>query len=363
MEYDNKSVIDYEKLKKEFERYQNNAEEKIILLSEKNTVLEKKLDSLTNVVEVSKYINSYVSDDNLIPLINDMIIGILGVTYSSIYIDENNFLVIKATNIPESHIKNSRDNYFEELDKCKPFVVNCKESLFSTEFGKIEIHSIIGIPITLRDRFIGYIIVEHSLFDFFNYDHIKFISSIANQIGIALENNMLYNKIRESSIKDPLINIYNRRYFFNTVEKSIIEKPYEKFSIVMIDLDNFKKFNDQYGHQYGDEVLIQTVGLINKMVGTNGIVARYGGEEIVIYIKNMHSFKKVYDLVENIRIKVSKNVISFNDIDKNITASFGLSFYPDDGITLEQVISSADSMLYEAKKSGKNKVVTSKRAI
>lgn len=347
---------DYDGLKEEFENYQSLAEKTIENLNIRNIDLEKRLDSLTNIVEVSKYINSYISDDNLIPMINDMIIGILGVNYSSIYLKEKDNLIVKASNSNNDFKDFSKDEIYSELKNGKPFIVNCKDSLFQHCVGKEEIHSLIGVPITLRDRFMGYIIVEHTLCDFFNYEHIKFISAIANQIGIALENNFLYTKIKESAIRDPLLGIYNRKYFFTSVEDIILKNPDKRFAIVMVDFDDFKKINDIFGHQYGDEVLIQTTKLIKVSLGPSDILARYGGEELIIYIEDANDNEEVFRHIKDIRIKVSENKVEYKKICNSVTASFGLSFYPIDGNTLQNVINVADNMLYRAKKTGKNKV-------
>lgn len=347
----------YDKLKKEYETYQNFAEGTIQMINEKNIKLEKNLDSLANLIEVSKYINSYLSDSNLIPVINDMIVGILGVMYSSIYISESSKLVIRATNVPDKNNIINDKIIIDEINNYRVFVINSCGKFYSRE--DVDIHSVIGVPITLRDKFIGYIIVEHTLYNFFNYEHVKFISAIANQIGIAIENSILYNTIREASIRDPLLSIYNRKYFFDKVESIIKKYPKKNFGVVMIDFDDFKRINDLYGHQFGDKVLMETVKLIQKNIDNNDILARYGGEEIIIYIDNVIDYDNITKKIDNIRFKISKNIIELKNIKKSITVSFGLSFYPKDGLNIEQVIYVADQMLYTAKKSGKNRTCSS----
>lgn len=347
----------YLKLKDEFETYQNFAESTIQIISEKNAKLEKKLDSMANIVEISKYINSYLSKENLIPMINDMIIGILGVTYSSIYLMDDNELIIKATNHKDNRFKFYNEEFYKELINGKWFIMNSKTPLFGENSQSSDIHSLVGVPIDLREKFIGYIIVEHALNNFFAHEHITFISTIANQIAIALENNALYNQIRENSIRDPLLRIYNRKYFFDTLENKFKGNSYRVFAIVMVDLDNFKKTNDLYGHQFGDEVLKQTTKIIQNNIENHDIISRYGGEEIVIYINDCENLEQVYKKIDNIRLSISENIITYGDIRTAITASFGISYYPKDGETLQDVMSVADARLYVAKKTGKNKVV------
>lgn len=348
------------KLKEEFETYQNFAESTIQMMNEKNTQLEKKLDSLTNIVEISKYINSNVSADNLITMINDMIIGILGVIYSSICLIDKatNHLIVKATNVKTCKLDFENDEFFKSLNNGQPFVLNCKDSIFLGCNCKADIHSVIGVPVYLRDEFRGYIIVEHTLFNFFSHDHITFISAIANQIAIALENNFLYNQVKESSIRDPLMGIYNRRYFFEFLEKKLLEKRKKEFAIVMMDIDNFKRFNDSYGHQFGDKVLISVVDILKECMEDGDCLARYGGEEIVIYISKARNHGKVFNRIEEIRKRICENIVEYDGNKKSISASFGISYYPQNGDTVQKVLSVADAMLYEAKDSGRNKVVT-----
>lgn len=360
MEDHEKLYEDYVKLKQEFSTYQNFAEEQIQIMSEKNTELEKKLDVLANVVEISKYINSNISDDNLIPMINDMIIGILGVTYSTIYLKEpNGDLIVRACNIKVPNYDIISNEIFSLVGSKEPIVINSREPMFNEYRHKLNIHSIIGVPITLRDKFRGYIVVEHTLFDFFGHGHIKFISSIANQIGIAIENNILYKRIKETSIKDPLLPINNRKHFFDIIEEKVAKYPKKSFAIVMVDIDFFKSFNDSYGHQFGDKVLIETARVLSKNIDQNkDKIARYGGEEIVIYIDDASSHENVFKIVDDIRKKLSNNIVKYEGIEKSVTASFGISYYPENGDTVQKVLNVSDSMLYKAKKTGRNKVVS-----
>ncbi|WP_027631661.1 sensor domain-containing diguanylate cyclase [Clostridium hydrogeniformans] len=350
--------VKYERLSDEFETYQSFAESQIQMLNEKNIELSKSLDALANIVEISRYINSNLSDDNLIPMINDMIIGILGVTYSSIYLIEKGDFVIKATNLPSENMAYTEHNYLDKIDKKNAFVLNSRESIFKDSRENIaDIHSLIGVPIKLRDKFIGYIIIEHTLWNYFSYEHVTFVTSIANQIAIAIENNFLYKRIQESAKKDSLLDIYNRKYLRTFVDGKI--KDNSSFALVMMDFDDFKQFNDSYGHLYGDEILVNTIELIKSRLSSKDLIARYGGEEVVIFL-NRENNEDLRSFVESIREDVCSNVISLNGISKNTTASFGVSYYPEDGGTLNGVLDKADNCLYLAKEKGKNRVVTTK---
>ncbi|WP_411679817.1 diguanylate cyclase [Clostridium thailandense] len=343
-------------IKNEYESYQSLAEKTIQNISERNVELEKTLDALSSIVEISRYINLYLSDPNLIQITNDIMLGILGVTYSTIYLVENKHLFIKATNIGLSSNFLQKENLIE-INKNQSFLLNSIDSIYE---GSLDIHSLIGVPIKLENKLLGYIILEQVHYNFFNKEHLKFLSSIANQIAVVLENSFLYRKIKKISEFDSLLQIYNRKYFFNKVEKVIKNTPSREFAIVMIDIDNFKMINDSFGHLFGDEVLKQTTKIVANNINNNDIVARYGGEELVIFINDGGAYKEVYERIEAIRRKISENIISLNKFKASITASFGISFYPIESMRLEEVLSIADTRLYEAKRTGKNRIVTRK---
>lgn len=354
-------VQDYEKLynslKMEYESYQKFSEQHIQELNEKNIKLEKTIDSLSNVIEVSKYINTFFSSDNLMSMINDMVVGILGVTYSTIFLIENGELIVKASNIENMNINLTSKEYVH-INRGEEFLINSHEVLKQTGQHKTNIHSIMGSPIKLRDKFIGYIVVEHNLYKFMTMELKIFLRSIANQIAIAIENSMLYKQLERINQRDSLLNIYNRKYFFEYLEKNEDDKLRDKFAIVMIDIDDFKKVNDTYGHQFGDKILINTAKVVKSGIGKDDILARYGGEEFILYISDYINEETVYNKIENIRKNLVEEKVAFNDEYKSVTASFGISFFPLNGTDLNELISKADDLLYKAKKSGKNKVLS-----
>ncbi len=346
----------YNLLMKEFLSYQALAEDQIQILSKKNIKLEKSLDAFFNIIEISKYINSYLSSENLAQRINDMIIGILGATYSSIYLKEDGFLRVRASNCKDKDLNILELIFHENIENGNPFVMNSEKPLYGLNSTRGNISSVIGVPIKLRSNFAGYIIVEHTHCNFFNNDHIKFISSIANQIGIALENSLLYRKIKESSKRDAALNIYHRKYFVDFLSRRIAQKS-QAFGVVMIDLDDFKSINDSCGHPFGDMVLTETVRLIEKNISKKDILARYGGEELVLFIDDPLSKGALFEKVNIIRHKISNNELNYRGRTKTVTASFGISLYPEDGCTVEELLFVADGNLYKAKEMGKNSVV------
>lgn len=355
-------ALSYEKLKDEFENYQISAEQELQKLSMRNMKLEKDINLMSNIVEISKYINASISDENLMLMINDMVVGLLGVAYSTIFLEEQKDhrkkYVVKATNVKDKVMKLT-ESEIEHIQQGEVYQINNKEGIRTYSPTEPPICSVLGMPIKLRNKSFGYILVEHHLFDFGNREHNTFLKAIANQIAIALENAVLYKELLDTAKKDPLLGIYNRRYFFELTQKNRRLNETEPYAIVMIDLDNFKHINDLYGHQFGDKVLIETTEVIKRHLKEKDILARYGGEELIICIYGFRYIRQVYNRVEFIRKCISRNLIREGYITKKMTASFGIAYYPADGRDINTVIKQADTLLYKAKKMGKNRVMCS----
>ena len=342
----------FKELEKEFKSYKIIKEKEIDNIKEANEELQKQLGILYNIAEVSKYISSNIRDEKLVLMINDMIVGLLGVTNSCIYIFEDGAFKVKVSTVKSEVILTDREKSC--ILKGYDFLIN-DDFIRDYEDVTQSIKSVLGIPIKIRDNYTGYIIVEHTLKGYLTTEHKMFLSSISNQIAVALENSKLYRELKEAVIKDPLLGIYNRKYFFDRAEE-IIKDNNMNYAIVMIDLDDFKKFNDTYGHQFGDEVLIQTSNVIKSRIRKSDIFARYGGEELIIFLKNINEYKCIYEKIDNIRKAIEENYIVMGKTKAKVTASFGLAFHSIYGGSIADVISKADELLYNAKENGKNQV-------
>jgi len=169
-------------------------------------------------------------------------------------------------------------------------------------------------------------------------------------------------ELRQEAITDPLTSLNNRRFLKNSMP-SIIKKHYKKqsnLSVIMLDIDFFKKYNDNYGHQMGDEVLVKISGAITSALRSdNDIACRYGGEEMIVILKYTGLSGAIY-VAERIKNAISRLALEhkYSDISSLVTVSQGIySAVPSkaDKKTEEKFIAYADRALYEAKNSGRNK--------
>jgi diguanylate cyclase (GGDEF)-like protein len=162
---------------------------------------------------------------------------------------------------------------------------------------------------------------------------------------------------KKKSHTDVLTGLSNRRYFDDALqgEMNRVLRYEGCFSIFFIDLDNFKKFNDTYGHHAGDITLKVVAEIIQNMKRTEDIVCRYGGEEFIMILPETEKMNALV-IAERIRKKVEETVIEFEDKTFNITLSGGISSCPADGKEPQELLKAADVRLYQAKESGRNRI-------
>lgn len=212
-------------------------------------------------------------------------------------------------------------------------------------------------PITYLDELIGMVIIsERNDETPYSEDETDFLKTLINNAAAIIENAKTIERIKHQSITDELTKLYNHRYFHETVSLWMNEKVHESFSIAMIDLDQFKIYNDLYGHLAGDKALKRIAELLNANTNKADLVVRYGGEEFVIFIPNTNGTEALKK-IENIRRIVEDEFLLSKDIKEFLTVTIGAASYPKDGTTLEEIISKADEAMYVGKQSGRNRAV------
>lgn len=171
------------------------------------------------------------------------------------------------------------------------------------------------------------------------------------------EINKLKEILQEQAIRDQLTGLHNRRYLDETLGHEVARARRENYpiSMMLIDIDRFKTFNDAYGHSAGDAVLKSLSRLLVESVRQGDIACRYGGEEFLVVLIGAHE-TDVERRAEAICRDFSKLRINFEGQELSATVSVGIAFYPRHGMDIQQVISSADAAMYQAKEAGRNQV-------
>ena len=195
----------------------------------------------------------------------------------------------------------------------------------------------------------------HRRWDFSSEDNKVFEYTLCGLV-YPLRNAILYRQAVQAANKDALTGVYNRSTFEETLNREVkLAHRYKRsLSLIILDIDNFKQFNDEYGHALGDQVLKTTVSNILACVRSTDIVFRYGGEEFVALLSNT-SIDGAKLLAERIRKTIEESVVQYEDRTINVTTSLGISELSP-GEQNASFFTRADKALYEAKKNGKNTV-------
>ena len=219
--------------------------------------------------------------------------------------------------------------------------------------------SFVIVPLESQDSVNGIVIVTDKRSRFkvdipFNETDLKILTIVTGKISIAIENIKLYSELNLQTVIDPITKIYNYRLLSESLDREIqrVERENGEFSILMMDVDDFKSYNDTFGHLEGDELLINLGIILNTHVRKMDIVCRYAGDEFCIVLTNASSERAVSPAE-----KIIKAVEAF-PFKKTVTISIGISDY-EKGMTKKELISKADKALYQAKHEGKNKIVVS----
>jgi diguanylate cyclase (GGDEF)-like protein len=170
--------------------------------------------------------------------------------------------------------------------------------------------------------------------------------------------NAYHEEIYRLTTIDGLTQIYNKRYFLETLERELgrAQRYRRDLSLIMFDLDNFKKINDTYGHLAGDHVLKQLASVIKSRIRREDIMARYGGEEFAIILPEIDNFNSV-QFAEKIRRLIEKAAFKFEETEIPVTISIGVVTYHQEMSDAIEFIKLADEKLYLAKAQGRNRVV------
>jgi len=186
-------------------------------------------------------------------------------------------------------------------------------------------------------------------------------AAVAEQIALALSNLKLRETLRQQSVRDPLTGLYNRRFLEETLDRELarLERKSLPLSLIMIDVDHFKSFNDTFGHEAGDAVLRDLGGILQRYVRGGDIACRYGGEEFTVILPEA-AVEVGHQRAEMLREAMRElRLVHDGKSLGAITLSLGVAAFPEHGRKREHLLQAADAALYEAKNGGRNRVVIS----
>lgn len=211
------------------------------------------------------------------------------------------------------------------------------------------------VPIKYLENIIGLVIIS-SKEDETPYIEVEmqFLKTLLNNAASVIENAKTIENLKLQSITDELTKLYNHRYFHETVGTWIKNGRHDGFAIATVDIDQFKIYNDLYGHSAGDKALKRIAELINENTPKEALTVRYGGEEFVIYYPN-YGVVEAKRAIEDVRKAVEDSFLLSTDIREFLTVSIGAACFPVHGNNLEEVLSNSFKAVTDCKQSGRNK--------
>lgn len=225
----------------------------------------------------------------------------------------------------------------------------------------IDSGSMLSVPLTVQNRLIGVLNLHQKEANGFSNTAQQIAQAIASQAAIAIENARLYEKTKALSATDELTGLSNRRQFQEYLLRELAQsrRQHNPFSILMIDIDHFKLYNDYHGHLKGDIVLKKVASLLVQNTRGVDLVARFGGEEFVLLLPKSDKQNSL-SVAEKLRLCVEQEFFPGADQSQpaqRLTISVGVSYFPGDSSDIYDLMNLADTALYEAKKQGRNTCV------
>jgi diguanylate cyclase (GGDEF)-like protein len=224
--------------------------------------------------------------------------------------------------------------------------------------GEPEAVTALAVPVRARGRLYGVLSVYRRSGAMFGDDELDDTVGLARQAGAAIDTTYLHDEARRLSLTDGLTSLWNRRQFelraAQELERAVRFR--ERFSVVIVDLDDFKRVNDTHGHLVGDAVLIEIAQRLVAATREVDTVARFGGEEFVLLLPQTDALGAVR-VAEKVREEVAAKPVTTDAGALPVTLSAGVACHPDDGTSIEALLGAADEALYAAKAAGKNRVV------
>lgn len=220
------------------------------------------------------------------------------------------------------------------------------------------VRSVLLIPLSAEGVLLGAVLLGSGKPDVYRNWHLRILTAICGQASAGVDNALLHRKVETEALSDGLTHLHNHRYFQERLksECSRVKRNGGSISLLMIDIDHFKKINDTYGHRVGDVVLQQVAAILKGRVRSEDIVARYGGEEFVMVLSSSGR-KGALRMAERSRLAVKKAVILMEEHKIGTSVSIGTATFPDDASEPMELIEHADRALYAAKGQGRNRVV------
>jgi diguanylate cyclase (GGDEF)-like protein len=231
-------------------------------------------------------------------------------------------------------------------------------SAFATKHPDLQIQSIACVPVRAGNKTLGVIQLLNSKLDLLSEYSISFLRILCDYAAIAIQNARSMTLIQELTITDDVTGLFNARHLYTMLDEQVVSG--QVFSLMFVDLDHFKSVNDTHGHLIGSRLLAEIGGLLKRSLGPSNAAFRYGGDEFVALLPGMGKAAASGTTMALCGDLRAARFLEGAGLSLRVSGSFGLASYPEDGNTVQTILRSADTMMYEAKKTRDNVAVAGK---
>jgi len=346
-----------------------------VLLSKVNSLLDRKLQEMTFLNEMTRAMTSTFDEDEILDSLISGVGRYLGYERVIVFVtdDDGRLVERKEKGYPRHEDRyvyspEENDSFGEVMENKHPLVMDGRWLNLSGAGGPavavdspVRAYQHAVVPIVAREEVRGILLIDrHDGEQPFSDERLGVLTTLAGQLGLALENARLYRKMLMMSVTDGLTGLFNARYFYERLETEISRaRRYQRpLTLFMLDLDYFKRYNDTYGHLCGDDALKSIAGILRQNSRTADTVARYGGEEFCMILPETDA-EHARSLAERVRETVENTELDPTGTGRDkmtITVSIGVAGFHDDIDTAEDMVRFADLALYGAKELGRNRV-------
>ncbi len=358
--------VAYDKIRSHERRLQSSKE----ALERANGELESRLAEIFFTHEFFKALTSFSSVDDVTSLIVDGANGILGAEISCVYLLDHTDWTLRLRGcqgrgedafVPVLPVSDTiLGRAFTQGDVVQECDIAPRDASVTWTYIPEEIRSQAALPLRTGETIVGVLAIASTNFRELAVSEVERLQVIGNQSSLALQNALLHEELERLSVTDRLTELYNHGYFQQRLEEEIgrAQRFGRTLSLLMLDIDDFKDFNDTFGHPRGDKVLQKVSSIIRDNLREMDVAARYGGEEFVVVLPETDA-EGAAAVAERIRQGVAEFPFVGADGQPavNKTVSIGVAAYPHHATALSRLVDLADRAMYLGKRSGKNRVV------
>lgn len=329
--------------------------------------------SLREIIEISRLVVSSLDLDDVLERILLYARELVEVPAGSIALYDADSALMSlhaATGLSDNFI--ARDRWQVEeggltrtiLDQQELFIVEDTSlaTFFNNPLAIAEgIRSLIAVPLRVQDAIVGILYLNDFEARSFDGEACRQLEILSSFAALSIENARLHEKTLRLACTDGLTGLYNHRQFKRILAQEVVraQRYSSQMALVMFDIDNFKRFNDRYGHPCGDRILVKVAALLRDLFREADLVFRYGGEEFVAILP-LSAPDSALVAAERARDAIASMRIACHGVDHplGVTVSVGVASMPQDADNEEDLLRVADQLMYQAKHQGKNRVHT-----